>query len=56
MITIEVTHRSGGYYVVRFEDRVLTKQTRTPLLTASRIPDQRVSRPVNAHPDAAQGN
>jgi hypothetical protein len=37
LITIEITHTSGGYYAARLNDRILTKQTLTPLLTSARI-------------------
>jgi hypothetical protein len=37
LITIEVTHLSGGYYAACLGNRVLTKQTRTPLFTSARI-------------------
>jgi hypothetical protein len=37
LITIEVTPLSGGYYAACLDDRVITKQTRTPLLTSARV-------------------
>jgi hypothetical protein len=37
LITIEITHTSGGYYAVCLNDRILTKQTLAPRLTAARI-------------------
>jgi hypothetical protein len=37
LITIHVTPLSGGYYAACVDDRILTKQTLTPLLTSARV-------------------